>query len=124
LVVLHDGSSWFISGFDDLQGWEPLNAHLTTERLISVIVAVDGGDLSITGQVLRSFLVGWFKILTMTTPWCVELDNLTRRWSAYYTQLSALETYRGMIGLSDQRVIRLRSHLEDWRILCIEVRID
>jgi len=49
-----------------------LDAHLPAERLIHLIVAVDGGDLGDTGEGFGGRLVGGLEVLAVTAPWRVE----------------------------------------------------
>jgi hypothetical protein len=53
-----------------------LNAHLPTEGLVHLFIAVDSGDLGDTGEGLGSLFVGGLEVLAVAAPWRVELDDL------------------------------------------------
>lgn len=76
LVVLDDRAAKLLAGADDLEGGEALDAHVAAKGLVGVIVAVDGGDLCETVEVLGGLFVGGLEVLAVAAPGGVEFDDL------------------------------------------------
>jgi hypothetical protein len=53
-----------------------LNAHLTTERFVEVIVTVDGRNFCKTIEIFGGFLVRRLEVLAVAAPRGIELENL------------------------------------------------
>jgi len=102
LVILNDRLARLLTGTDNLESRETLNAHGATELLVGVFIAVDGSDLSKAIEVLGSLLIGGLEVLTVTTPRSVELDN------------------RGVVGLGNEIVVVLSIDLKNGRVLGID----
>jgi hypothetical protein len=49
-----------------------LNAHLTTERLVGVFIAIDCCDFGETRKVFGRLFICRFEVLAVTTPRSVE----------------------------------------------------
>ena len=80
LVVFHTRSSCFLPRSYDLECWEALNTHASTERLVGLFIAIDRSYLGKTGESSGCLFVCRFEVLTVTAPWCVESGD-------YYEQL-------------------------------------
>lgn len=52
-----------------------MDAHPAAERLVGVIVAVDGRDLGQSLEVLGCLFVGGLQVLAMAAPWGVESNK-------------------------------------------------
>lgn len=76
LVVLNSRLARLLAGPDNLECREALDAELTAERLVGVIVAIYRGDLGKTVEGDRGLFVGRFQVLAVTAPRSVELDDL------------------------------------------------
>lgn len=76
LVVFDDRLARFLSRLDNLQGREALNAELTAEGLVGVFIAIDCCYFCQTCKTLGCLFVRWLQILAVSTPRCIELDNL------------------------------------------------
>jgi hypothetical protein len=78
LVVLHCRLAWLLARSDDLERREALDAHLSTEGLVHLLIAVDGSNLGDTGEGFSGRLVGGLEVFAVAAPWRIEFDNLRR----------------------------------------------
>ena len=76
LVVFNNRVTSLLSRTNDLESWEALDTHTTTELLVGLFIAVNSCDLSETIEVLGGLFIGGLEVLTVAAPRGVELDDL------------------------------------------------
>jgi hypothetical protein len=85
LIVLHDRTAGFLSGTDNLERGEALDAHGAAKGLVGLVVAVDGGDFGEALEVLGGFFVGGLEVFAVAAPGGVEFDDLGLLVPCVYT---------------------------------------
>jgi hypothetical protein len=72
LIVLYCRLAGLLARSDNLESWEALDTHLSAERLVHLLITVDGGDFGDSGEGLGGRLVGGLEVFAVPAPWRVE----------------------------------------------------